>query len=116
MARYIAKNLVAAGLADRLEVQLSYAIGVPNPISIEIKTYHTAHYSDQIILSIIKEVFDCRPGVIIKNFSLTKPQGFKYADISNYGHFGRPDVELPWEQTDKVEEIKKLLFTKTKKH
>lgn len=116
MARYIAKNLVAAGLADRLEVQLSYAIGVPNPISIGIKTYHTAHYSDQIILSIIKEVFDCRPGVIIKNFSLTKPQGFKYADISNYGHFGRPDVELPWEQTDKVEEIKKLLFTKTKKH
>lgn len=108
MARYIAKNLVAAGLADRLEVQLSYGIGMAEPISIGIKTYHTAHFKDQIILSIIKEVFDCRPGAIIKNFSLTEPS-FKYADISNYGHFGRPDVDLPWERTDKVEKIKKIL-------
>ena len=108
MARYIAKNLVAAGIADRLEVQLSYGIGMAEPISISVKTFHTAHYSDQIILKVIEKVFDCRPGMIIKNFALTKPS-FKYSDISNYGHFGRPDVELPWEKLDKVEEIKKLI-------
>lgn len=108
MARYIAKNLVAAGIADRLEVQLSYGIGMAEPISISIKTFHTAHYSDQTILKVIEKVFDCRPGMIIKNFALTKPS-FKYSDISNYGHFGRPDVELPWEKLDKVEEIKKLI-------
>lgn len=108
MARYIAKNMVAAGVADRLEVQLSYGIGMAEPISIGIKTYHTTHYDDDVILSIIKKVFDCRAGIIIENFSLKKPS-FKYASLSNYGHFGRPDLELPWEKTDKVEEIKKLL-------
>ena len=108
MALYIAKNMVAAGVADRLEVQLSYGIGMAEPISIGIKTYHTAHYDDDVILSIIKKVFDCRAGIIIENFSLKKPS-FKYASLSNYGHFGRPDLELPWEKTDKVEEIKKLL-------
>lgn len=108
MARYIAKNLVAAGVADRLEVQLSYGIGMAEPISIGLKTFHTAHYPDQTILKVIGKVFDCRPGMIIKNFSLTKPT-FKYSDISNYGHFGRPDVELPWEKLDKVNEIKKML-------
>ena len=108
MARYIAKNLVAAGVADRLEVQLSYAIGVNYPISIGIKTFKTSKYSDDKILKIIKEVFDCRPGMIIKNFSLKKPS-FKYQDISNYGHFGRPDVDLPWEKLDKVEIIENLL-------
>lgn len=108
MARYIAKNLVAAGVADRLQVQLSYAIGVNVPLSIAIKTYHTAKYSDDKILSIIRKVFDCRPGMIIKNFSLDAPS-FKYRDLTNYGHFGRPDLDLPWEKLDKVEEIKKLL-------
>ena len=108
MARYIAKNLVAAGVADRLEVQLSYAIGVNYPLSVAISTFKTGKYSDDKILRIIKEVFDCRPGMIIKNFSLKKPS-FKYQDISNYGHFGRPDVDLPWEKLDKVEQIKKLL-------
>ena len=108
MARYIAKNLVAAGVADRLEVQLSYAIGVNYPISIGIKTFKTSKYSDDKILKVINEVFDCRPGMIIKNFSLKKPS-FKYQDISNYGHFGRPDVDLPWEKLDKVEIIKKLI-------
>ena len=108
MARYIAKNLVAAGVADRLQVQLSYAIGIPEPISIGIKTYHTAKYSDEKILSIIREVFDCRPGMIIKNFNLTNPT-FKYQDLTNYGHLGRPDLNLPWEKLDKVETIKKLL-------
>lgn len=108
MARYIAKNLVAAGVADRLQVQLSYAIGVPHPLSIGIKTYHTAKYSDDKILHIIREVFDCRPGMIIKNFSLNTPS-FKYQDLTNYGHFGRPDLDLPWEKLDKVKEIQKLL-------
>ena len=108
MARYIAKNLVAAGVADRLQIQLSYAIGVSEPLSISVKTYRTAKYSDEKILSIIRKVFDCRPGMIIKTFSLTKPT-FKYQDLTNYGHFGRPDLNLPWEKLDKVEEIKKYL-------
>ncbi len=108
MCRYIAKNLVAAGVSDRLQVQLSYAIGIPNPLSIAIKTYHTAKYSDEKILSIIRKVFDCRPGMIIKNFSLKNP-AFRYRDVCNYGHIGRPDLELPWEKLDKVDEIKSLL-------
>ncbi len=108
MARYIAKNLVAAGVADRLQVQLAYAIGVADPISIGIKTYHTSNYSDEKILDIIYRLFDCRPGMIIKNFSLTKPT-FSYQELANYGHLGRPDLNLPWEKLDKVEEIKSLL-------
>lgn len=107
-ARYIAKNLVAAGVADRLQVQLSYGIGLPDPLSIGIKTYHTAHYSDEKILEIINKVFDCRPGMIINQFSLRSPS-FKYQDLTNYGHFGRPDLDLPWEKLDKVEIIKSLL-------
>ena len=108
MARYIAKNLVAAGVADRLEVQLSYAIGVNHPMSIGVKTFKTSKYSDELILHIIKTLFDCRPGMIIKNFSLKNPT-FRYQEISNYGHFGRPDVNLPWEKLDKVEQIKQML-------
>ena len=108
MARYIAKNLVAAGVADRLEIQLSYAIGVNHPLSIAVDTFGTGKYNDEHILAIIKKVFDCRPGMIIKNFSLKKPT-FRYQQISNYGHFGRPDVNLPWEKLDKVDEIKSLL-------
>ena len=108
MARYIAKNLVAAGVADQLEVQLSYAIGVNHPLSIAVNTFGTSNYSEDKILHIIKEVFDCRPGMIIKNFSLKNPS-FKYQDISNYGHFGRPDVNLPWEKLDKVDLIKSML-------
>ena len=108
MARYIAKNLCAAGVADRIEVQLSYAIGIPDPISISVATFKTAKYDDFKILDIINKVFDCRPGMIIKNFSLKQPT-FRYQDIVNYGHLGRPDIDLPWEKLDKVEEIKKLL-------
>ncbi len=108
MARYIAKNLVAAGVADRLQVQLAYAIGIPDPVSIGIKTYHTAKYSDEKILDIINRLFDCRPGMIIKNFNLTHPT-FRYQDLVNYGHMGRPDLDLPWEKLDKVDEIKRLL-------
>ena len=108
MARYIAKNLVAAGVANRLRVQLSYAIGINKPLSISVRTYKTSKYSDDLILKIVREVFDCRPGMIIKNFNLTDPT-FKYHELTNYGHFGRPDLDLPWEKLDKVEEIKKLL-------
>ena len=108
MARYIAKNLVAAGVADRLQVQLAYAIGVADPISIGIRTFHTAKYSDEQILDVIYRLFDCRPGMIIKNFSLTNPT-FRYQDLTNYGHFGRPDLNLPWEKLDKVDAIKELL-------
>ena len=108
MARYIAKNLVAAGVANRLQIQLSYAIGEVEPISIGIKTFHTAKYDDETILSVIRKVFDLRPGLIIESLGLRNPT-FKYHQISNYGHFGRPDLDLPWEKLDKVDEIKKLL-------
>lgn len=106
-ARYIAKNLVAAGVADRLEVQLSYAIGKPDPMSIGISTYGTSHYSDVIILEAIERFFDARPGMIIQELGLRN--GIKYRPTSTYGAFGRPDLALPWERLDKVEEIKDFL-------
>lgn len=109
MARYIAKNLVASGVAERVEIQLSYAIGIPKPISINVDTFNTGKIDDLKILEIVDKVFDCRPGMIIKNFGLKKPT-FKYQDIVNYGHFGRPDIDLPWEKLDKVDEIKRLLI------
>ena len=99
---------IAANVADRLEVQLSYAIGRAEPLSISISTFKTAHYPDAKILEIINKVFDCRPGAIIKNFKMRTPE-FSYREISNYGHLGRPDLDLPWERLDKVEEIKELL-------
>ncbi len=108
MARYIAKNLVAAKVADRLLVQLSYGIGIAKPLSIAIKTYGTSHVKDEKILEIIDKVFDCRPGVIIENFKLKTPS-FLYKDVANYGHLGRPDLDLPWEKLDKVDYILKLL-------
>ena len=104
-ARYIAKNLVAAGAADRLEVQLSYAIGVAKPLSVGINTYGTKPYPDELILEAVDKFFDARPGAIIDAFSLRKPS-FKYADTTNYGAFGRPDLSLPWEKLDKVDELK----------
>lgn len=108
MARYIAKNLVAAGVADRLEVQLGYAIGKNEPVSVHVDTFNTSKYSDDEIVQLILKVFDLRPGMIIKNFSLTKPT-FEYHKLTNYGHFGRPDLNLPWEKLDKLEDIKKAL-------
>ena len=108
MARYMAKNLVAAGAADRLEIQLAYAIGRPEPVSIGLSTFGTSKYSDKEILDVVNQVFDCRPGMIIKNFSLRKPT-FNYKDLAAYGHMGRPDLDLPWEKLDKVEIIKNLL-------
>ena len=106
MARYIAKNLVAAGVAQRLEVQLSYAIGVAEPVSIAVETFDTALYDNESILRCIKEVFDCRPGAIIDFFNLKSPI-FYYEDLASYGHFGRPDLDLPWERLDKVKKIKR---------
>lgn len=108
MARYIAKNLVAAGVADRIEIQIAYAIGIAKPVSIGFSTFGTAHYSDDIISDVIEKFFDAAPGNIIKQFSLNKPS-FKYEEISNYGHLGRPDMNLPWEKLDKVEDIKNYL-------
>lgn len=113
MARYIAKNLVAAGVAKRLLVQLSYGIGMNEPLSIGIKTYHTSRYDDETILSIIRQLFDCRPGMIIDKFHLDHPS-FKYCSLSSYGHFGRPDVDVPWEHLDKVDEIQVALKKQTK--
>lgn len=107
-ARYMAKNLVAAGVADRLRVQLSYAIGVPEPLSISIRTYKTSKYPDEVILNVVDKVFDPRPGMIVEQFSMKKPT-FEYHKVTNYGHFGRPDLDLPWEKLDKVDEIKSLL-------
>lgn len=113
-ARYIAKNLVAAGAASRLEVQLSYAIGVAKPMSLSLSTFGTSHYDDEDILRAIETYFDARPGAIISSFKLNEPT-WKYADICNYGVFGRPDIDLPWERLDKVEELKKF-FLNCKSH
>lgn len=107
-ARYIAKNLVAAGVADRLEVQIAYAIGVAKPLSISFLTFKTAKYSDTLIQKIIDEVFDARPGAIIKAFKLMTPN-FRYVDTATYGHFGRNDLAFPWEKLDKVKIIKRYL-------
>ncbi|MFA6667054.1 MAG: methionine adenosyltransferase [Bacilli bacterium] len=116
MTRYAAKNLVAAGVADRLEIQVAYAIGEAKPLSINVSTFKTGHYSDEDIYEIIDEVFDFRPGAIIKNFDLKNHPTFRYEDLARYGHFGRPDLDLPWEKLDKVEKIKKLLVGKKRKN
>ena len=108
MARYIAKNLVAAGVMDKCEIQLAYAIGRNEPVSVHVDSFGTAKISDEKIVDIIYKVFDIRPGMIIKNFSLTKPT-FEYHKLTNYGHLGRPDLDLPWEKLDKVEQIQKLI-------
>lgn len=106
LARYIAKNLVASGVAEKMEIQLGYAIGKNEPVSLFVNSFGTSKYTDEQIVNFIYKVFDLRPGMIIKNFSLTKPT-FKYSELSNYGHFGRPDLNLPWEKLDKVDSIKK---------
>lgn len=100
-ARYIAKNIVAAGLAKKAEIQLSYAIGVAKPMSICLDTFGTAIIDEDKILEAVNAVFDARPGAIISSFGLTKPC-FKYRDSAIYGCFGRPDLDLPWERLDKV--------------
>jgi len=99
-ARYVAKNIVAADLADKCEVQLAYAIGVANPVSVLVDTFGTSKISEEKISEVVKEVFDLRPAAIIRDLGLRKPI---YKQTAAYGHFGRTDVELPWEKCDKVE-------------
>lgn len=105
-ARWVAKNLVAAGVADKLEVQLAYAIGIAKPVSISVETFGSGKIEDEKIVKIINKVFDLRPSSIIKELNLRRPI---YKQTAAYGHFGRTDVELPWENLDKVEEIKNLI-------
>ena len=105
MGRYIAKNLVAAGVADKVELQIAYAIGVAKPMSVHVDTHGTAKIDESKIEEIINKVFDLRPGAIIKNLDLRRPI---YRQTASYGHFGRGELDLPWEKLDKVEEIKKL--------
>ncbi|CDI48379.1 methionine adenosyltransferase [Clostridium tetani] len=105
-ARWVAKNLVAAGVADKLEVQLAYAIGIAKPVSISVETFGTGKIDDEKIVEIINKIFDLRPSAIIKELDLRRPI---YKQTAAYGHFGRTDVELPWENLSKVEEIKNLI-------
>ena len=105
-ARYVAKNLVAAGLADKCEIQLSYAIGVAYPTSIRVDTFGTGKLSDLKLTEIVREHFDLRPAGIIKMLDLRRPI---YKQTAAYGHFGRNDLDLPWEKLDKVEDLKKYL-------
>ena len=106
MARYVAKNIVAAGLADKCEVQVSYAIGRSEPMSVLVDTFGTGKIDDEKLSSIITKVFDLRPGMIIKSLNLRRPI---YRQVSTYGHFGRPDLDLPWEKTDKIGVLRKMV-------
>ncbi len=106
MARYIAKNIVASGICEKLEIGISYAIGVAKPLSIYVDTFGTGKISDDKIIEIINKVFDLRPAAIIDILELRRPI---YRQIAAYGHFGRNDLDLPWERLDKIEEIKKFL-------
>ena len=105
-ARYVAKNIVAAGLADKCEIQLSYAIGVAHPTSIRVETFGTGRLSDERLVEIIRENFDLRPAGIIRMLDLRRPI---YKQTAAYGHFGRNDLDLPWERLDKTELLKKYL-------
>ena len=106
MARYVAKNIVEAGYADKVEIQLSYAIGVAEPTSVLVDTFGTGTVSEEKLVAAVREVFDLRPAGIIKMLDLRRPI---YRGTAAYGHFGRTDIDLPWEKTDKVDELKKIL-------
>ncbi len=103
-ARHVAKNIVAAGLADRCEVQLAYAIGVARPVSVMVETFNTGRVPDEVLIDLIRKHFDLRPAGIIKALDLRRPI---YKQTAAYGHFGRTDLDLPWEKTDKAEILKK---------
>ncbi|WP_423189753.1 methionine adenosyltransferase [Alkalibacterium sp. f15] len=105
-ARYIAKNIVAADLADKVEVQLAYAIGVAQPVSISIDTFGTGKASNTLLINAIRHIFDLRPAGIIKMLDLKRPI---YKQTASYGHFGRTDIKLPWEETDKIEQLLKFV-------
>jgi S-adenosylmethionine synthetase len=114
--RYAAKNIVAAGLAEKCEVQLSYAIGVARPVSMMIETFGTGKIEEERLLELVKEHFELRPAGIIQAFNLRQLPALRggrfYQDVAAYGHFGRPDLELPWEQTDKAAVLKEALTQK----
>jgi S-adenosylmethionine synthetase len=103
MARYISKNVVAAGLAERFELQLSYAIGVAEPTSLAVETFDTGVISDAEIEALIREHFDMRPAAIIRDLDLRRPI---YKQVAAYGHFGRDDINVPWERTDKADALR----------
>jgi S-adenosylmethionine synthetase len=106
-ARYVAKNIVAAGIADKCEIELAYAIGVAYPVSIMVETFGTAKISEDRISELIAEYFDLRPGAIIRDLDLRRPI---YKQTAAYGHFGRTDIDLPWEHTDRAEALRKAAF------
>ena len=108
-ARWVAKNLVAAGLADRLELQVSYAIGVAHPISVSIETFGSNKVPDDVIVRLIDRHFDLRPGAIIRDLDLRNPI---YKQTAAYGHFGRDDLDLPWERTDKADDLRREAFVR----
>jgi len=103
-ARYVAKNIVAAGLAERVELQISYVIGVARPLSVSVETFGTAKVGQEVINSLVDKHFDLRPAAIIRDFNLRRPI---FQQTASYGHFGRDDLDLPWEKTDKAEVLKK---------
>jgi S-adenosylmethionine synthetase len=102
-ARYAAKNVVAAGLADRVEIQVAYAIGVAHPLSVNVETFGTGRIADSRIADMISEHFDLRPGAIIRDLGLRRPI---YQRTASYGHFGRDDIQFPWENTDKADSLR----------
>jgi S-adenosylmethionine synthetase len=112
-SRYVAKNIVAAGLAEKCEVQLSYAIGVARPVSVLVETFGTGKVDDQILLEVIQQLFELRPAGIIHAFNLrnlpSERGGRFYQDVAAYGHLGRSDLDLPWERTDKAELLKEAV-------
>ena len=103
-ARYVAKNLVAAGLAERLEIQVAYVIGVAHPLSVSIETFGTGKVKNEALCDLVQRHFDLRPGAIIRDFDLRRPI---YRPTACYGHFGRTDIDLPWEKTDKAGILRK---------
>jgi S-adenosylmethionine synthetase len=103
-ARYAAKNIVAAGLADRVEIQVAYAIGMSHPLSVNVETFGTGKIPDDDIARLVVENFDLRPGAIIQDLNLRRPI---FRKTAAYGHFGRDDLDLPWENTDKVAILRK---------
>ena len=105
MARYVAKNLVAAGLADRVEVQLAYAIGVADPVSVSVNCFGTERVSEEQLAALVREHFPLKPRAIIEHLELLRPI---YRKTAAYGHFGRADADFRWEQTDKVDELKRI--------
>ncbi|WP_077074939.1 methionine adenosyltransferase [Aedoeadaptatus urinae] len=105
-ARYVAKNLVAAGVCDKCEIGLSYAIGIAKPLSVYVESFGTSELTDNEIEDLVHEVFDLRPAAIIRDLDLLRPI---YKDVAAYGHFGREDVKVPWEETNKVDEIREAL-------